>query len=120
MKPLILILLLSFLVTRSTPGRAAEVETITVYGNRESDSSEEKREFESLTVPIEVRGGESLGDKLRVIPSIDVRESGGEGATPNLFIRGQDPKQTRFFLEGFPLADAEFNGGRRVGGLNQF
>lgn len=54
-------------------------------------------------------GAVSLEKVLQRNTSIQVRASGGEGVSTQFLVRGQDPGQSRFFLEGIPLTDAEFN-----------
>lgn len=84
------------------------VPKITILGHRASDQTSE---FLPQSVGIEEgRSTQStLAQVLKKSASIHVQESGAEGATPILSIRGQDPIQTRFFLEGLPLTDAQFN-----------
>jgi vitamin B12 transporter len=98
---------------RGSASEPSQISTpkITVLGKRPEANPEEETELNATSIPIQVRGAQTLGETLSKSPSIDVRESGGEGSIPSLFIRGQDPKQARFFLEGFPLTDAEFNQG---------
>ncbi len=58
---------------------------------------------------IDPRGPKSLPRLLRESPSILVRDAGGEGSAPEYLIRGQDPHQTRYFLEDIPLSDAAYD-----------
>lgn len=103
-------MLLSFHLHGGTrpPVLEREVPKITILGHRES---EQTSEFSSQSIGIdEGRSTQStLAQILKKSASIHVQESGGEGAPPILSIRGQDPIQTRFFLEGMPLTDAQFN-----------
>ncbi len=50
----------------------------------------------------------SLSQVLGRQAAIQTSQAGGEGAQPFLQMRGQDPIQTRFYLEGVPLSDALF------------
>lgn len=49
-----------------------------------------------------------ISQAVSQLPSVAVRRSGGEGAEPQFLIRGQDPQENRYFLEGVPLTDAEY------------
>ena len=68
----------------------------------------EKGEFFGETIRIS-SAPSSWQEVLRTAPSITVKSAGGEGAEPQFLIRGHDAHQSRYFLEGFPLTDSEFN-----------
>ncbi|MBI4404467.1 MAG: TonB-dependent receptor [Deltaproteobacteria bacterium] len=53
----------------------------------------------------------SLSGVVKKSPSVQVSETGGEGGTADFRIRGLDPFQNRYFLDGVPLSDAQFNAG---------
>jgi len=66
-----------------------------------SESNPEKIEVTSEQNP-------SLTQVLQQTPSIFVQDSGTVGA-PHVVLRAQDPIENRYFLEGVPLTDAQFN-----------
>jgi len=90
--------------------QAAELPRLTVTGRRPgralpeegSGSAGERRELEGS-------GPVTLPSLLRQSPSVTVRQTGGEGTAAEYWVRGQDPHQTRFFLEGVPLSDAAYD-----------
>lgn len=84
-----------------------------------SESNPEKIEVASQQSP-------SLTQVLHQTPSIFVQDSGTVGA-PHVVLRAQDPIENRYFLEGVPLTDAQFNADqisilnlRTVGGIDVY
>ena len=93
------------------PVVTVEMPTIKVLGKRNRRKAPgEGAEFTGESLEISDKFS-SLPQVLRQSAAVAVREPGGEGAWPSLLIRGQDPIENRFFLEGIPLTDAEFNSG---------
>ena len=52
---------------------------------------------------------ESMPQWLNQAGAVVPLSTGGEGAPPQFLVRGQDPAQNRYFLEGIPLTDGEYN-----------
>ncbi len=50
----------------------------------------------------------SLAQVLQNSSAVFVQESGTQGA-PHVILRAQDPSENRYFIEGVPLTDAQFN-----------
>lgn len=63
---------------------------------------------DSHRVTVEASSDTSWNHVVRRSPSIQVQVAGGESAAPVFLIRGHDPIQTRFFLEGIPLTGAQY------------
>ena len=91
------------------PAIEQRAEPIKVTGKRSqrrlpSVSSEFNGEVLSLDNTHETSISRALSEE----PAIIVRETGNDNFS-SYSIRGQDATQSRFFLEGIPLTDAEFN-----------
>jgi vitamin B12 transporter len=54
---------------------------------------------------IEARQERSLPDILRAVPGLNLIQSGGEGSTTSLFIRGANSNQTRVLIDGIDVSD---------------
>jgi iron complex outermembrane recepter protein len=64
-------------------------------------------EFNGALVPLDARGESSLVRVLSRRAGVFVQRAGGDDGHAVIQLRGQDPVQTRFFLEGIPLTDAQ-------------
>lgn len=62
----------------------------------------------SQTVPLDSAASEPLVRAATQHPAV-VNTSLGKSASPQFSLRGMDPLQTRFFLEGIPLTEPAFN-----------
>ena len=51
------------------------------------------------------RGARTLSDALRIVPGLDVRQSGGAGQQTTIFTRGTNGANTKVLLDGIPLND---------------
>jgi len=86
------------------------IETITVIGKKTSEEAfSTPSEFSGETISIAQDTSSSIVYELENTTAITVRRSGGEGSAPVFLIRGQDSNQNRFYLEGIPITDAQFN-----------
>jgi hypothetical protein len=72
-------------------------------------SASGSKEYKGQVLSPNVRETTRLSDVLETSPSLIPKNSGGDNSTPSYLIRGQDSIQNRFFFEGIPLTDAEFN-----------
>ncbi len=92
------------------PALQTELPPITVPGNRHARKTPAHRsELGGETIEVPDAHTESLSRLLRHSPSITVHETGGAGTPAEFLIRGMDPIQNRYFLEGVPLTDAAYN-----------
>lgn len=64
-------------------------------------------EFNGTSVPLDARGESSLVRVLSRRAGVFVQRAGGDDGQAAIQLRGQDPTQTRFFLEEIPLTDAQ-------------
>lgn len=71
------------------------------------DASLESSGF-SQTVPLDSVASEPLVMAVTQHPAV-VNTPRGKSASPQFSLRGMDPLQTRFFLEGIPLTEPAFN-----------
>lgn len=100
-----------FIFAISTAGHAEgtsaeKVDPIIVTGSRPEESTPEelpRREYR-----LDESGISTVADAIRKDPSVYLREIGGKPGTASLSIRGQDPSQTRLYLEGIPLTDSAY------------
>lgn len=91
-------------------GAGAELPRLTVTGKRpDREVPAEGTGALGARHAIDSQAPVNLPTLLRQNPSVTVRDSGGEGSAPVYWLRGQDPHQTRFFLEGIPLSDAAYD-----------
>jgi iron complex outermembrane receptor protein len=66
-------------------------------------------EFNGASVPLDARGESSLVRVLSKRVGVFVQRAGGDDAQTSIQLRGQDPSQTRFFIDGIPLTDAQYH-----------
>lgn len=66
-------------------------------------------EFQGSGLSIDTRGESSLVRVLSRQASVFAQRSGGDDSHVTFQLRGQDPHQTRFFLESVPWTDAQFH-----------
>ncbi len=52
------------------------------------------------------RGYRTVGEALRFVPGLDVRQTGGEGHTTTVFLRGSKSSHTKVFVDGVDMSDA--------------
>ncbi len=90
------------------PLTETELAPVQVWGVKKNSTSPPS-DLSGQTVEIDPSSDTSVSRALELTPSLIPKNSGGEGTTPEYLIRGQDPIQNRYFLEGIPLTDAEFN-----------
>ncbi len=104
--------LVSFLLLSSAflaHGSPVEVAPeVRVVGRRAWVRPAESGEASSESVQVEASRATAIAQAVSRLPSVAVRRSGGEGSEPQFLIRGQDPRENRYFLEGVPLTDAEY------------
>ncbi len=81
---------------------------VRVVGRRSPWRAPELGETNAESVTTDARMVSGLSQAVSHLPSIAIRRSGGEGTEPQCLIRGQDPQENRYFLEGVPLTDAEY------------
>lgn len=81
---------------------------IEVRAKKGTSKSTEVSEGEVQTIEVDAKSGPSLTQVLQGSSAVFARESGTVGA-PQIILRAQDPGETRYFLEGVPLTDAQFN-----------
>lgn len=81
---------------------------IEVRAKKETSKSTGVSEGEVQTLEVDSKLAPSLTQVLQSASSVFVRDSGTVGA-PQIILRAQDPGETRYFLEGVPLTDAQFN-----------
>ncbi len=68
----------------------------------------EAGEFSGKSVVVDTRGESSLSRVLSRQTGVFVQRTGADDSHSGVQLRGQDPAQTRYFLEGVPLTDALF------------
>ncbi len=92
----------------------AEVQTeqmlrpIEVRAKKGQAKSIEVSEIGTESLDVDPNSHPSLTQVLQNSSSIYAAEGGTTGA-PHIILRSQDPQENRYFLEGVPLTDAQFN-----------
>jgi outer membrane cobalamin receptor len=81
---------------------------IEVKAKKGTLKSTEVSEGDVKTLEVDSKASASLTQVLQSSSSVFARESGTLGA-PQIILRSQDPQETRYFLEGVSLTDAQFN-----------
>jgi iron complex outermembrane recepter protein len=66
-------------------------------------------EFRGFLLEVDPVGETSLLRLIGRSPGMNVQNTGGESSENSVFMRGQEPHQSRLFLEGIPLTDAQFH-----------
>jgi outer membrane receptor protein involved in Fe transport len=95
-------------ISEGASSHELELPAITIRGKRPSRRARDS-EFSGTSVDIAGASENSLGSALGRLPALAPRSSLGESAAPEFLIRAQDPGQSRYFLNGIPLTDAEYN-----------
>ena len=95
------------LATLGSTGQPLPEVTIDNAETPRGDASIESSGF-SQTVPLDTAASEPLVMAATQHPAV-VNTFRGKSASPQFSLRGMDPLQTRFFLEGIPLTEPAFN-----------
>ncbi len=84
--------------------------TVKVRGKRPAlERPVDSGEFSGQRIPIPSTSQASWEEIVTATPSLSVKTVGGENGDPQFLLRGHEASQSRYFLEGIPLTDAEFN-----------
>ena len=100
-------LLLSTLLAQSAFTSAAPAETVVVTASRvETPLREVGASISVVTAEeIELKGYATLSELLKIMPGINISNSGGIGKTSALRIRGEENYRTKIIIDGIDISD---------------
>lgn len=92
------------------PAASSELQPIEVEGEKTQSGAEGEIPFGGQRLEILPDQPGSLSRNLIRAPSVSFRKWGNDEAAQLLSLRGQDPSQTRLYLNGFPLGEGAGSG----------
>lgn len=84
------------------------LEQIEVHGSRLAPKSIQIAEGAAETIHVENSQGQTPTQALQQTPSVWIQQ-GSSQSVPHIYFKGQFGNENRFFLEGVPLTDGQFN-----------
>jgi len=88
------------------PDNREELRPVIVTGKKAQGPN--RTEIPSKRIELDSESPATLTEVLQAEPSLQVREAGGKNSSTWISIRGQDPSQTRVFIESVPITDCVY------------